>query len=159
MGSVNVCSKCGNKIITGVRKYQGKLYCEHCYEIVMEEAQRFEEEKQKLISFIKELFSIQQCPELVLYALDRAIKEGKKISGIKGTLIYYYNIRGNAPDNINIIGSVIQREYTNASKYFEGIRHIRSINDQIDINVPPITVRLKKNRETFKKRNYKMEDL
>ena len=125
----------------------------------MEEAQRFEEEKQKLVLFIKELFAIQECPELVLYAIDRALKEGKKLSGIKGTLIYYYNIKGNAPDNINIIGTIIQREYANASKYFEDVRHIKAVNEQIDINVPPVTVKIKTGGSRHKKRKYRMEDL
>ena len=48
MVSANTCSKCGNKIISGVHKYQGKFFCAQCYEQVMEEVQRFEEEKQKL---------------------------------------------------------------------------------------------------------------
>lgn len=159
MSTVNTCNRCGNRIITGVRKYQGKLYCEHCYELLMEEVQRFEEEKQKLILFIKDMFSIQVCPEHVLYAIDKAIKEGKKLSGIRGTLVYYYTIKGNAPDNINYLATVIQREYENASQYFEEVRRIKAVNEQIDINVPPVTVRVRTGKNARKKSKYKMEDL
>ena len=130
MGAVYQCCKCGAKIVSSIRKYQGKFYCEHGYEQVMEEAQRFEEEKQKLILFIKDLFSLNECPDVVLYAIDRAIKDGKKLSGIKGTLRYYYDYLGNPADNVNIIGTVIQREYANAAKEqenrkVEGTRNVK----------------------------------
>ena len=159
MSSVYQCNKCGSKIITGIRKYQGKLYCEHCYEQIMEEAQRFEEEKQKLILFIKDLFSIQECPDVVLYAIDRAIKEDKKLSGIKGTLHYYYNIKGNPADNVGIIGTVIQREYQNASKYYEDTKRIRAVNEETDINVPAVTVKINSSKKSKYKSKYRMEDL
>lgn len=160
MVSTNTCSRCGNRIITGVRKYQGKFYCEHCHDLIMEEVMRFEEEKQKLILFIKDLFAIQECPEVVLYAIDRAVKEGKKLSGIKGTLIYYYSIKGNATDNINNIGNVIQREYANAAKYYEDVKRIKAINETIDINVPPVTVKVHEGKQKRRKKaKYKMEDL
>ena len=154
-----VCGKCGNRIITSVRKYQGKLYCEHCYEQLMEEAQRLEEEKQKLILFIKEMFSITECPDVVLYAIERALKDGKKLSGIKGTLIYYYNIEGHATDNVGTIGTVIQREYANAASYFEKVKEIRATNEHIDINVPPVTVVVPSSAKKKYKAKYRMEDL
>lgn len=159
MGAVYQCCKCGAKIVSSIRKYQGKFYCEHCYEQVMEEAQRFEEEKQKLILFIKDLFSLNECPDVVLYAIDRAIKDGKKLSGIKGTLRYYYDYLGNPADNVNIIGTVIQREYANAAKEQENRKRIRAINDQVDINVPTVTVKVKSTKKEEYKTNYRMEDL
>ena len=153
------CSKCGNGIIGAARKYQGKIYCEHCYEIVMEEAQRFEEEKQKLYTFIKDLFSVTDCPEVVLYAVDRALKDGRKLSGIKGTLIYYYQENGNTPDNINIIGTIIQKNYDKAAEYFKKKKEQRAINEKIDINVPPVTVQIRSTSQERKKPKYRMEDL
>lgn len=160
MVSANTCSKCGNKIISGVHKYQGKFFCAQCYEQVMEEVQRFEEEKQKLVLFIKELFAIQECPELVLYAIEKALKEGKKLTGIRGTLIYYYTIKGNPADNISVIGTVIQREYMNAAQYFKEVKQIREINDKVDINVPPVVIKLPEGQQKRRKQpKYKMEDL
>ncbi len=153
------CSQCGNSIIGSVRKYQGKIYCEHCYEVVMAEAQRFEEEKQKLINFIKDLFSVQECPEVVLYALDRALKDGKKLSGIKGTLVYYYQEQGNAPDNISLVGNVIQKHYDKAAEYFKKKKEQRAINEKIDINVPPVVVKVHSSTKEVKKPKYRMEDL
>ena len=125
----------------------------------MEEAQRFEDEKQRLINFVKELFSVSECPEVVLYAIDRAIKDGKKLSGIKGTLIYYYQECGNTPDNISIIGAVIQKNYDKASEYFKKKKEQRAINEKIDINVPPVTVQIHSTAQTRKKPKYRMEDL
>ena len=159
MASANICSKCGNKIVTGIRKYQGKYYCAHCYDQIMEEAQRFEDEKQKLVLFIKDLFMIQECPEIVLYVIEKALREGKKLSDIKGTLLYYYNIQGNAPDNISYIGTVIQREYANAAKYFEETKRIKAANEAIDINVPPVVIRIHTADQKRKKMKYRMEDL
>lgn len=101
---------------------------------------------------------MQECPEYVLYVIDRSVKEGKKLSGIKGTLTYYYNIKGNAPDNVNFIGAVIQREYNNAAQYFEEQRKIRATNEQVDINVPPVTVKISPSGSK-KKQKYRMEDL
>lgn len=153
------CAKCGNKIITNVRKYQGNIYCDHCYELVMEEAQRNEEEKQKLYAFIKELFSIQELPELAIYIIDKALREGKKLSGIRGTLNYYYNIKGHSPDNIAMVGTVIQTEYENACKYYEEARRIQKINEDIDLNVDPVTVIVKSTTNKRKKPNYDIGDL
>ena len=125
----------------------------------MEEAQRFEEQKQKLIIFIKELFSVNECPEVVLYAIDRAIKDGKKLSGIKGTLLYYYQDEGNVPDNINIIGNVIQKYYDKAAEHYKRKKELRAINDKIDINVPAVTVKIQSSKTEVKKPKYRMEDL
>ena len=158
MVSTNTCSRCGNKIISGARKYQSKFFCAQCYEQVMEEVQHFEEEKQKLVLFIKELFAVQECPELVLYAIDKALKEGKKLSGIKGTLIYYYNIKGNSADNISVIGSVIQREYSNAAQYFEEVKRVKAANQKIDIDVAPIIVQIpERGQNRRKKRRIRRE--
>ncbi len=125
----------------------------------MEEAQRFEEEKQRLINFIKDLFSVQECPEVVLYALERAIKDGKKLSGIKGTLVYYYQELGNSPDNITIVGNIIQRYYEKAAEHFKKKKEQRAINEKIDINVPPVIVKIRSSTKEIKKPKYRMEDL
>ena len=153
------CAKCGNRIIANIRRYQGNNYCDHCYELVMEEAQRMEDDKQKLYSFIREMFSVSQLPELVLYIIDKALKEGKKLSGIRGTLNYYYNIKGKPVDDILSIGRIIQTEYENASKYYEEARRIQKINENIDLNVKPVTVVVKSTKDSRKKPNYRMEDL
>ena len=159
MASAIKCTLCGNKIIGNIRRYQGNNYCDHCYEVVMEEAQRNEDEKQKLYAFIREIFSVTELPELVIYIIDKALKEGRKLSGIRGTLNYYYNILGKPADNILSIGQIIQFEYENACKYYENARRIQKANEKVNLDVPPVTVVVKSTKNTRKKPKYKMEDL
>lgn len=159
MPSVIKCAKCGNRIISNIHKFQGNLYCDHCYELIMEEAQKLEDEKQKLYNFIKELFSINELPELAIYIIDKALKEGKKLSGIRGTLNYYYRILGKSTDDILNIGRIIQFEYDNACKYYEEARRIQALNEQVNLNVPPINVKIKSTRNERKKPNYNMEEI
>lgn len=159
MPEATLCARCNNHIIGHIRKYRNNLYCDHCYNEILLEQQKFEEEKNDLYLFIKKLFSTDEIPFNVITSLDRIIDEGKKISGIRGTLTYYYQVQGNSPDDINIIGGMIRREYNNASAYFAEAKRIREVNATINIDVPPVTVRIKSTNTRRPKSKYKMEDL
>ena len=91
------CPKCQQVIIGSGHLYNGKLYCDQCYKLVMEETLNIENEKRGLFDFIKELFGIEEIPESWIVKVDKLLRSGKTIAGIKMTLTYYYNILGHEP--------------------------------------------------------------
>lgn len=158
MAEAVLCAKCKGRIIGHINKYGGKLYCDHCYEAIIEQLQRLEEEKNKLYSFIKELFSLREIPDPVVHSINKAIDDGKKPSGIRGTLIYYYKVKENPVEDIAYLSLIIQKEYSNAANYFAETKKIKEENALIDINVPTVTVRIS-TKEKDKSIKYKMEDI
>ena len=105
---------------------------------------------------------ITEIPVEVLNAISREVNDNKKLSGIKLTLKYYYEIEGNPPNSPTQIIFVIRDFYEEAKKHYAKVREIREHNEQIDLNVPPVTVKLTlddlstKNKERF---SYNIEDL
>ena len=158
MAEALLCSKCKTSIVGHINKYGNNLYCDHCYEEIMANLQRLEEEKNKLYAFVKDLFSIREIPDPVVFALNKAISEGKKPSGIQGTLIYYYKVKENPVEDIAYLGLIIQKEYNNAANYFAENKRIKEANAAIDIQVPTVTVRISTTEQKAKYK-YKMEDI
>lgn len=161
-GSV-VCAQCGQRIIGVGNRAYGKVYCNSCYESLMAEAQKNEIAKHELGDYICKLFSILECPPSAFYSIDMAVRDGRKISGIKGTLYYYYEILGHPADkdNIGMLGFIIKTEYENASRYFSKQKEIRKKNAEVNLDLPPVTVKIDVNRETKQKKvmPFKIEDL
>ena len=153
------CAKCGQRLIGNGHRFLSKNYCDSCYEKEMVELEALEAEKDRLYGYIKELFGISECPSEVIYAIENNIKYGKKVSGIRATLWYYYEIQGHTTD-ISFLNKIIKEQYDNARKYIESARQIKKQNDQTNLNVEPITVKLHSNINKKKRSaKYKMEDL
>lgn len=154
------CAKCGQRLIGNGHRHLSKNYCDSCYEKVMQELEALELEKDRLYGYIKELFGCVECPAEVIYTIENAIKYGKKVSGIRATLWYYYEIEGHSTDNILLVNKVIKEQYDNARKYIENTKSIKTQNEKIDLNVEPVTIQLQSNVNKKKKTlKYKMEDL
>ncbi len=159
--SVSTCIRCGQRIVGAKHVYGGKAYCEACYKALMDELAKTESQKADLYKYICNLFGKQECPEVVVYGVDKLLASGYKISGIKATVWWWYEIEGHSPDNINFIIKVVTEQYKNAREYVIKQKEINAANDQIDLhNVPTqhITINSKKNSRTWKP-NYRMEDL
>lgn len=159
-----ICNSCGNKI-TGLKyTYEGKQYCQSCYQVIQQELLKTEQEKNELYNYIKQLFAVSEVPADLVSSIDRELFNGKKINGIKTTLKYYYQIMGHACNNINTVIFTIRDQYENARNYMLNIAKIIEQNKTVDLNVPARTVTLKKSElETQQsnktKINYNIEDL
>lgn len=155
-----ICSRCQQRIVANVYRLNGKTYCGNCYDQLMQELTAQSIAKEELINYIKLLFGKSECPNEVIYAIDQAVKQGKKIKGIKATLYYYYELTGHNIDNIYYIGKVITEQYDNARNYIQKQKEINEANKNVDLDVPPIHVTIKKGGpKRIVNINYKMEDL
>ncbi|MCF0115482.1 MAG: hypothetical protein HUJ56_09025 [Erysipelotrichaceae bacterium] len=141
-------------------KCAGKPYCRHCYEELLEEIRIEEEAKEQVYQYIRDLFVRDECPPDVVRAIDNALKNNKTLSGIRGTLYYYYERMGNSTSNIHTVTRVIEDEYENARKYFARQREIKKLNEEVSLDIEPITIRMQAPQGVPKKdRGYTMEDL
>lgn len=156
------CYKCKKKCVGSGYVYQKRKYCYDCFQEFTKELEKEEKQRQELYQYIKQLFMITEIPVEVLNAISREVNDNKKLSGIKLTLKYYYEIEGNPPNSPTQIIFVIRDFYEEAKKHYAKVREIREHNEQIDLNVPPVTVKLTlddlstKNKERF---SYNIEDL
>lgn len=154
------CARCNQRLIGNGHRYLSKNYCDACYEKEMTELEALEIEKERLYGYIKELFGCTECPAEVVYNIENYIKYGKKVSGIRATIYYYYEIQGHPADNILFLNKIIREQYDNARKYYEMAKTIKKQNDQTDLNVEPVVVQLQSNVNKKKRSiKYKMEDL
>lgn len=157
----SVCNRCGQRIVGVKHKYEGKEYCDQCYSALMQELQELEKQKADLYAYIADLFNLTACPDYVIYGVDKALKAGKKVSGIRATIWYYYQINGRIPNNPGEIITVINTEYDNARRYVASVKEVNKKNAEVDLkNIPVNTVKIVSNRKIKKwKPNYRMEDL
>ena len=159
MAGAIICAKCGQKIVVGNgNRHKGKIYCNGCYDLVIQEELTQELAKEELYNYIKELFGKAECPSEIVYAIEQALGFGRKIKGIKATIYYYYEIAGNEANNIYLVPKVIREQYENAKIYIEKVQTTMEANKNTEINPPPICVRMTQpsRKKTTK---YKMEDL
>ena len=160
----STCNSCGNKI-TGLKyTYEGKSYCQSCYQIIQQELLKTEQEKDDLYNYIKQLFGISEVPGDLISGIDRELFNGKKINGIKQTLKYYYQTTGHPCNNIGSVIYVIRDQYENARNYLINTIKIVEQNKIVNLDVPARTIQIKKSEldaqdKIKKKINYNIEDL
>lgn len=160
----SVCNSCGNKI-TGLKyTYEGKSYCQACYQNIQQELLKTEQEKDELYNYIKQLFVISELPSDLVAGIDRELFNGKKIKGIKNTLWYYYEVNGHPCTNINSVIYTIRDQYENARNYVIQTKKIIEQNQTVNLDVPPNVIVIKKSdldaqNNNRPKINYKIEDL
>ena len=152
------CPKCQQVIIGSGHLYNGKLYCDQCYTQIIEEVQQLELQKRDLFDFIKELFMIESIPDSWIYTIDQLLSSGKKISGIKMTLIYYYQILGNTPNEVYGL-SVVKKYYEDAYQYALKQQEIEKLNREHQEKAEQVTVRINRPVSAKRKPDYRIEDL
>ena len=160
-GTAAKCARCGQRLIGVGIKLKDGTYCTSCYNIKVSELQKEDEAKKEIYDYIKQIFECESLPPSVASGVDTLINQGKKISGIKGTLWYYYFIMGNTPSNshLDYLYKIINDNYDAARDYVVKARELKEKNMMIDINVPAQTVKVKINHDRKKKLSYNMEDL
>ena len=152
------CPKCQQVIIGSGHLYNGRLYCDQCYKIILDDVLNHENEKKELCDFIKDLFAIEELPESWVAKIDRLERSGKTLAGIKMTLVYYYNILGHEPlpaYGLNIIDSFYEETRQYAIKQQEIMKKNMEHVDKTET----VTVKIRRPVSAKRKTNYRIEDL
>lgn len=157
------CPKCGQRLIGQTTiNYKNKSYCLACYNILIEQEKELEKSEESLYNYIKGLFGLTECPSEVISNLEYLIKQGKTLKGIRATIHYYYEIKGNEAnaDNIMYLSKTIREQYDNARDYWREQNLLRQKNMQVNLDVPARKIVLKETPKSRRKQlNYRMEDL
>lgn len=97
----------------------GKYYCSTCYETIQKEADDYKD----LISFVCKLFDTK-APNIAVLNQIKEYKEKYKFTyrGMKTTLDYFYNIKGNPTElynrKVNSVG-IIPYVYEEAKEFYQ----------------------------------------
>lgn len=160
-----ICPKCGQKIIGTGFPYKGKIYCSYdCVNEVVAQDEAREAQLKELYSFIKKCFQIQELPPSIIEVINQKLSatdeiDKKTVGGIQKTIEYYFNILNQSTD-IKYIGWILNTYYLEAKRYYARQREIREANKLVNINVPPIVVKINPKEPNKKKNiNYNMNDL
>lgn len=147
------CTKCGKKIIGQQYKLNDKLLCAECNAAEMEALRKLESEKSSLYEYLKKLFGREACPEPVQKSVDRAVRDGKTVAGIRFTVYYYYEVLANPPQNIMEVQWIIHDYYEEAKAYASDMRRLGEYNKDVQIMHDPQTIKIK--MPTRNKRRYR----
>lgn len=162
--SLKKCDGCGQFILGEIRIFEGKKYCQSCYEKLIQERKNKEETKSSLYACIKQEFDVSDLPPEITYKLDRLLSSGKTLKDVQLVLWYYYKILGNNHNNLYIIDRVVNEQYDKAIEYLKKTYQKKQINDtktkeQIVGNDRIVKINRNDNSQRFKNLGYKMEDL
>ena len=160
MGTTNTCSACGQKIVGSKYTHGGKNYCCACYGALAEKLEKEAKDKQSLIDYIKDIFSLSELPTETLNLIDRELKSGRTVRGLRATLWYYYDILLTNPTNVLNLSFVFRDQYGAAKEYAEQIAKLKKINKKVDLTPKTRVVQVKKDTSgATAKIPYKIEDL
>ena len=162
--SLKKCDGCGQFILGEIRIFEGKKYCQSCYEKLIQERKNKEETKSSLYACIKQEFDVSDLPPEITYKLDRLLSSGKTLKDVQLVLWYYYKILGNSHNNLYIIDRVVNEQYDKAIEYLKNELQKKKINEQRIKEQPEPQKRIVKIKrddisKRFKNLGYKMEDL
>ena len=151
-----ICTECGSKIIGVPYKINGKNLCGACYKKELRALAEEERQQKELRDYIASLFGVKSCPDSVANALNRMLGEGKKLSGIRYTIYYYYEIMGNPAIKLLEVPWTVRDYYEEAREYAKSMAELAKANQKIEIKTDPIRVKIK--RPTRRKRVYRRWD-
>ena len=154
------CAKCHTQIIGNPFRFKGEPYCLTCYNQITSEIEEKTQKKQELFDYIVKFFNVKECPSEIIRGMERLLKEGKTIFGIKATIYYYYKILGNEINetSFKFLVKNVEDSYKSAKDYVAEQKRINEKNREVDLNIPPQIVRItpSKSKPIF---DYNMEDL
>lgn len=139
------CPICGEQFYredTPFLHIKNRYYHKSCYEAA--EAQKTEEEKEYelLVEYIKRLFNIST----LTVKINRQIKDykenkGYSYKGIRKTLQYWFDIKGNSLEKANGGIGIVPYCYEQAVTYWRAIWEAQKFNQQVEISKIEIPVR------------------
>lgn len=128
-----------------------------CFEKHQKEKSKEELDKEELEKYIKQLFNINKLSVKIQKQIDKFVKENNySYSGIKRSLIYFYEIKKNSLDKANDGIGIVPYVYQEAYQYYYNlwIAQQKNINKElIDYQPRSITITIKPPQRKIKKRN------
>jgi len=138
------CPICGEQFYredTPFIKIKTRYYHTSCYEAV--EAAKTEEEKEheRLIEYIKQLFNVNILTVKINKQIKDYIEKGYSYKGIRKTLQYWFEIKGNSIEKANGGIGIVPYTYEQALTYWRGIWEAQQRNQQTGVAEITIPVR------------------
>ena len=139
-----VCGKQFNREKEKTVKYGARRYahfnCAPDNEIVFDPSN---DSKLVLEDYIMKLFQFEEMPQKVKKTITRMIKEyGYTYDGILGSLIYFYEIKGNTTEKSNNNVGIVPWIYDEAREYYAGIDAAIAVNEDKDLDAWNIETRV-----------------
>lgn len=155
----HICSSCGRLINGAPLELNGHYYCASCY---TQEQARLEKETvdmQALVAEMRRFYSTDDFPTAIMNGIKRLAKRGYKIRGMLGTLIYYYDVKGNPVGSPKDIGWIITDNYEDAKAYVVEYQKRLKAAQALPKTDPVVVINLDAPEPSKPTYNYKMEDL
>jgi hypothetical protein len=155
----DVCYGCGRIINGAPLKLNNRLYCAECYGKEQARQERETADMQDLFAEMRRLYSVDDFPNSVVNVVKRLRNRGYKYRGMLGTLLYYYEVKGNPVGVPKDIGWVISDNYEDAKAYV--VRHEQQLKaaQALPKDDPVVVIDLDAPEPSKPVYNYKMEDL
>ena len=138
------CPICGEQFYredTPFTHIKNRYYHQSCYEAT--EAKKTEEEKERelLIEYIKKLFNIQVLNAKINKQIKDLLEKNYSYKGIRMTLMYWFEIKGNSIEKANGGIGIIPYVYEQALVYWKSIWEAQQYNKTTNITRIEIPVR------------------
>ena len=122
-------------------KFKNRYYHQSCYEAHENEKTEEEKERDLLTEYIKKLFNISTLTVKINRQIKDCIEKGYSYKGIRMTLIYWFEVKGNSIDKANGGIGIVPYTYEQALIYWKSIWEAQQRNQQIQIAKIEIPVR------------------
>lgn len=153
------CPMCQQVVIGTGHLFNGQLYCDSCYPLVLKSAEDIESQKTELYEFIRNLFGIDELPDSWMVSITKMLKSGKTISGIRMTLTYYTSILGYSISPGMGITNLIDKYYEETRQYAIRQQEIITANQQHVDNSKAVTIRINRPVSSKRRPTCNIEDL
>ena len=110
---------------------KNRYYHQSCYDARENEKSEEEREKEKLVEYIKKLFGIPTLTVKINKQLKDYIEvKNYSYEGIRKTLIYWFELKGNSIEKANGGIGIVPYCYEQALAYWKTINEAREYNEQ-----------------------------
>lgn len=120
-------------------KVKNRYYHKDCYEASEKEKTEEDKEKELLTDYIKKLFGIQTLSVKINKQIKDLIEKGYSYKGIRMTLTYWFEIKGNSIEKANHGIGIVPYCYEQALSYWKAIWEAQQFNKQVQpvkVNTP-----------------------
>lgn len=118
------CPVCGQQFYredTPFLKIKNRYYHKSCYEAQENEKTEEEKERDLLIEYIKKLFNIDVITPKINKQIKDLLNQNYSYKGIRKTLEYWFDIKGNSIDRANGGIGIVPYKYEQALTYWKSI--------------------------------------
>lgn len=138
------CPVCGQQFYredTPFLKIKNRYYHKSCYEAQENEKTEEEKERDLLIEYIKKLFNIDVITPKINKQIKDLLNQNYSYKGIRKTLEYWFDIKGNSIDRANGGIGIVPYTYEQALTYWKSIWEAQHYNQGVQATKIEIPVR------------------